>query len=58
MENISKTLFQLHINYNILGLGVMFTQFDDGLVVAYVSRSNKKTKAKYNLYGVIPCCLF
>jgi hypothetical protein len=46
-------LFQSHTNWNIVGLGVVFTQLDDDgqeFVVAYVSWSNNKTKAKYSSY--------
>jgi hypothetical protein len=59
--------FQLHTNWNTLGLGVVLTQFDnDGweFVVAYANQSNNKTKAKYSSYegecfvvvwAVFPC---
>jgi hypothetical protein len=43
----------LYIDWNTLGLGVMFTQLDDdgwGLVVAYASQSNNKTYVKYSSY--------
>jgi hypothetical protein len=45
--------FQLHIDWNTIGLGDVFTQLDeDGwkFVGAYVTWSNNKTKAKYNSY--------
>jgi len=44
---------QLHIDWSIVGLGVMLTQFDDDgqkFMVAYASLSNNKMEAKYNSY--------
>jgi len=49
----SRTTIQLHIDWSIVGLGVMLTQFDDDgqkFMVAYVSLSNNKMEAKYNSY--------
>jgi hypothetical protein len=46
-------LFELHIDWNIVGLGIVLTQFDDDdgqVMVAYASQSNNKMKAKYNSY--------
>jgi hypothetical protein len=50
---IWRQLFQLHINWNTLGLGTMLTQFDDDgreFVVPYASESNNKMKVKYRSY--------
>jgi hypothetical protein len=45
--------FQLHTNWSMLGLGVMFSQCDDEgkkFVVAYVSCLNKSAESRYSLY--------
>ncbi len=45
--------FQLHTNWNMLGLGVVLTQCDDEgkeFVVAYASCSNNATKSHYSSY--------
>ncbi len=45
--------FQLHINWNMLGLGAVLTQCDDErkeFVVAYANRSNNATESRYSLY--------
>ncbi len=52
-QHIWKWPFYLHIDWNMLRLGVMFTQLGNGgqnFVVAYASQSNNKTYAKYNFY--------
>ncbi len=43
----------MHVDWNTLGLGAMLTQLDDDgqeFVVAYASRSNNNTEAKYSSY--------
>jgi hypothetical protein len=45
--------FQLHIDWNMLGLGAMLTQCDDEgkeFVVAYANHSNNATESRYNSY--------
>jgi hypothetical protein len=45
--------FQLHIDWNMLGLGAMLTQCDDEVkefVVAYASCSNNAAKSHYSSY--------
>ncbi len=45
--------FQLHIDWNMLGLGTVLTQCDDErkeFVVAYASRSNNATESRYSSY--------
>ncbi len=50
---IRERPFQLHIDWSMLGLGAVLTQFDDEgkeFVVAFASRSNNATEAKYGSY--------
>ncbi len=45
--------FQLHIDWNMLGLGAVLTQCDDEgkeFVVAYASHSNNAAESRYNSY--------
>jgi len=45
--------FQLHIDWNMLGLGAVLTKCDDEgkeFVVAYVNCSNNATKSRYSSY--------
>ncbi len=45
--------FQLHTDWNMLGLGVMLTQCDDEgkeFVVAYASCSNNAMESRYSSY--------
>jgi hypothetical protein len=45
--------FQLHTDWNMLGLGAVLTQCDDEgkeFVVAYASRSNNAAESRYNSY--------
>ncbi len=45
--------FQLHIDWSMLGLGVVLTQFDDEgkeFVVAYASCSNNVVESRYSSY--------
>ncbi len=45
--------FQLHTDWNMLGLGVVLTQCDDEgkeFVVAYASRSNNAAELRYSSY--------
>jgi hypothetical protein len=47
--------FQLHIDWNMLGLGAVLTHCDDEgkeFVVAYASCSNNATKSRYSSYEV------
>jgi hypothetical protein len=49
----SRVIIHLYTDWNTLSLGALLTQLDDDrqeFMVAYVKRSNNKTKAKYNLY--------
>jgi hypothetical protein len=50
---IAGRTYQLHTDWNVLGIGVVLTQMDDDgkeFVIAYASRSNNNADAQYNSY--------